>query len=456
MTLPHTCAGPAISPEQALGRVADQPSIIMLAGGASRRTHLIWNARATAVRSHDELSKLVGISASGGAPLAENGWGQFSGGWFIQLDYEFPRSPGTLWTVDAVASWDGTGACRLSARAQDGLERMRRDLAAPERPIRTGELRGPLSPAWNVGDYSRRVAAIRSYIEAGDVYQANLTMPFTGTLLSADNADIALWCDLLRNQDAAYGAFIRHDGRSILSLSPECFLRIDGGRITSEPIKGTRRRAAGDGPRAAQELLQSPKNRAELAMIVDLMRNDLGRVARAGSVAVVDGARIMELAYVHHLVGVVSAELRPEIRFGDIIAAAFPPGSVTGAPKIRAMQIIRELEQAPRGPYCGAYGWINDSGQAQLAVAIRTLVMGEVAHPGDRALSCELRTLGTGHLVASGEAGISPTRNSQLATCNSIRIHAGSGIVGDSDAASEWDEVHAKASPLAAAFGVRL
>jgi para-aminobenzoate synthetase component 1 len=414
MTLPLSCAGPAISAEQALQRVADQPSIIMLAGGGWR--HLIWTAYATAVRSCAELNDLVSVSGRGERALAGNGWSDFTGGWFIQLDYEFPQIPGTLWKVDAVASWDSAGACKLSARSESDLERMRRDLAVPELPTRRGELRSPLSPAWNVGDYGKRVAAIRSYIEAGDVYQANLTMPFTGRLSSAGNADIALWCELMRSQEAAYGAFIRHNGRSILSLSPECFLRIDGNRIASEPIKGTRRRNKSDGPHVAQELLASAKNRAELAMIVDLMRNDLGRVARAGSVEVVDGARIMELAYVHHLVGVVSAELRGEVRFGDIIAAAFPPGSVTGAPKIRAMQIIRELEQAPRGAYCGTYGWINDTGQAQLAVAIRTLVM-----QGDR-----------------------------------VQVHAGSGIVGDSDAASEWDEVLAKASPLAAAFGVRL
>lgn len=407
-----TCPGPGIAPDKALRRIADHRSIVMLSG-AGGWTHLFWDAPAQPVASCEALNQLMPLSERA-ASLKREAWSDFVGGWFLQLDYEFPAVPGTAWKVGAVVSWDPAGRCRLSARSDADIERMRRELEGPERDCVAPKLRGELTPAWNAEEYAKRVAAIRAYIEAGDIYQANLTMPLEGTVTTTAHGDVALWTRL--GQDAAYGAFIRHGGRTFMSLSPECFLRIDGRSIASEPIKGTRRRKADDGPHVAQELLASAKNRAELAMIVDLMRNDLGRVARPGTVAVVDGARIMELPYVHHLVGEVTADLRADAGFGDVISAAFPPGSITGAPKIRAMQIIRELEHGPRGAYCGAFGWINDWGQAQLAVAIRTVVL-----EGNRVLA-----------------------------------QAGSGVVGDSTAASEWDEVLAKASPVAAAFGVKL
>jgi para-aminobenzoate synthetase component 1 len=162
-------------------------------------------------------------------------------------------------------------------------------------------------------------------------------------------------------------------------------------------------------------LLGADKDRAELAMIVDLVRNDLGRVAAPGSVRVASPARVLDLPYVHHLVARITARLAPGRGAADAIRAAFPAGSITGAPKLRAMQIIAELEAGPRGPYCGAFGWLG-GGDAELAVAIRTLVV-----DGD-----------------------------------SVRLDAGGGIVADSVAAAEWDEVHAKAAAMAAALGAEL
>jgi para-aminobenzoate synthetase component 1 len=197
----------------------------------------------------------------------------------------------------------------------------------------------------------------------------------------------------------------------VVSNSPECFLRQRGEVIVSEPIKGTRRRVAGAEAATRSALLASAKDNAELTMIVDLVRNDLGRVARPGSVAVLAGG-IMDLPYVHHLVGRIGAVLRPGQGLADAARAAFPAGSITGAPKIRAMQIIAALEAGPRGAYCGSFGWIG-AGHADLAVAIRTLTVADDA----------------------------------------VRLHAGGGIVADSDGAAEWDEVRAKAAAMAAALG---
>jgi anthranilate/para-aminobenzoate synthase component I len=221
-----------------------------------------------------------------------------------------------------------------------------------------------------------------------------------------------LFLRLLDASPAPFSALLRDRQRSVISHSPELFLALGGRTLVSEPIKGTRRRG-GDEARARADLLSSPKDRAELAMIVDLVRNDLGRVAEPGSVQVVEAARVMDLPYAHHLVARIRARLRAGLGLGEALGAAFPAGSITGAPKVRAMQIIDQLEAGPRGPYCGAFGWIDRSGDAQLAVAIRTLVL-----EGDQ-----------------------------------VRLDAGGGIVADSDPEAEWQEVRTKAAGMAAALG---
>src|SRR5262249_36764623 len=163
-------------------------------------------------------------------------------------------------------------------------------------------------------------------------------------------------------------------GWAVLSSSPELFLDLRGRRIVTRPIKGTRPRGASAAEDAAarDELASSAKDAAELAMIVDLERNDLGRVCRYGSVQVEDGGSIETLPTVFHRVATVSGELRPECDAIDLLRATFPGGSITGAPKVRAMQIIDELEKSPRGPYCGAIGYIGFSGDMMLNLAIRT------------------------------------------------------------------------------------
>jgi para-aminobenzoate synthetase component 1 len=162
-----------------------------------------------------------------------------------------------------------------------------------------------------------------------------------------------------------------------VSCSPELFLSVRGNRITTRPIKGTRKRGSDDGEdgRLAEELLRSPKDAAELAMIVDLERNDIGRVCRYGTVTVTEPKTLESYASVHHLVATVEGEFRQDCDMTDLLTATFPGGSITGAPKIRSMEIIAELEPTTRSVYTGAIGFIGANGNADLNIAIRTVIV---------------------------------------------------------------------------------
>ena len=252
------------------------------------------------------------------------------------------------------------------------------------------------------------------YIHAGDVFQVNLTHRLTLPLRGHPRD---FFSALVRTAMPAHGAYIElPDGRAICSVSPELFLSYDARsrRLATEPMKGTRPlRTTGDA--AARELFDSAKDRAELAMIVDLVRNDLGRVARFGTVSVDDPRRVEAHGdSVLQATARVSAELREGLGFADAMAAAFPPGSVTGAPKIRAMQLIDELEPVERGFYCGAIGRIDPDGDAECSVAIRTAVVSPPNADGVRTVS----------------------------------YHVGCGIVADSDPEAEWRESLDKAEVL--------
>jgi para-aminobenzoate synthetase component 1 len=217
------------------------------------------------------------------------------------------------------------------------------------------------------------VARIKEWIAAGHIYQANLSQAFVAQI----NGDLLPLYETLREASPApMAAYLKLDGREILSSSPEAFLKISGRGIETRPIKGTRPRFADpdEDRRSAYELQTSAKEIAELVMITDLLRNDLGQVCEFGSVEVSEMLRLESLAQVHHLVSTVTGTLRPEIDAIGAIAACFPGGSITGAPKKRAMEIIRELEQAPRGIYCGAIGWLGYNGESSFSIAIRTLV----------------------------------------------------------------------------------
>jgi para-aminobenzoate synthetase component 1 len=246
---------------------------------------------------------------------------------------------------------------------------LRHPLPPPPEPGAAGEPVSNLTRA----EYLERVVRVREYIAAGDVYQINLTQRFA----AAYNGDpYALYRRLRAASPAPFAAYLDGGDFQVLSSSPERFLRIHGREVETSPIKGTRRRGVTpeEDRRMQAELLGSEKDRAELLMIVDLERNDLGRVCEPGSVRVEELNRLETHPTVHHLVATVHGRLRPECDALDAVRAAFPGGSITGAPKIRAMQIIDELETCRRGVYTGAIGYLGFDGRCDLNIAIRTML----------------------------------------------------------------------------------
>ena len=260
--------------------------------------------------------------------------------------------------------------------------------------------------------YAGRIERIKRYIEAGDTYQVNFT---TGVSFPYSGAASALFSSLLENQPVAYGALLNLGDTQIVSASPELFFRLENGRITTQPMKGTAPRGKDVEEDATQAnwLASDEKNRSENVMIVDLLRNDLGRICAPGSVQVEKLFAIERYRTLLQMTSTVSGELRPGLGFYEIFRALFPSGSIVGAPKVRTMQIIRELEggeleQRPRGIYTGAIGFISPERKAVFSVAIRTLTL-------------------RGGIASMG---------------------VGSGIVYDSDAAAEYEECRLKAAFL--------
>ncbi|MGH6748617.1 MAG: aminodeoxychorismate synthase component I, partial [Methyloceanibacter sp.] len=264
-----------------------------------------------------------------------------------------------------------------------------------------------LALSWTREQYTSAFDEVEDYIAAGDVYQINLTLKYR---FAFEGNPVALYAALRRKQRVAYGALISAPDFSVLSLSPELFFRRAGKHMSTRPMKGTapRGRTPREDARLKTWLAMDEKQRAENLMIVDLLRNDLGRVAKIGSVEVTDLFTVETYRSVHQMTSGISAELRSDMGLEDMLRALFPCGSVTGAPKVRAMEIIKELEAHPRGVYTGAIGHIAPSGDAQFNVAIRTVVLG----------------------ANGGEMGI------------------GSGIVADSKADSEFEECLLKAQFL--------
>jgi para-aminobenzoate synthetase component I len=233
-----------------------------------------------------------------------------------------------------------------------------------------------VTPAWDVDAYTPACARILGYICAGDIYQANLTFPVNANW---EGTPLGLHAALLRRQPVPHGAVVQlPDAPAVVSRSPELFFATDAaGRIETRPMKGTAPRDPDPARDAALRaaLGTSAKDRAENLMIVDLLRNDISRVCRTGSVRVPDLYRVETYATLHQMVSRITGELMPGTSFSGILRALFPCGSITGAPKIRAMEIIRELEPAPRGVYCGAVGWVAPDGTSSFNVAIRTLTL---------------------------------------------------------------------------------
>ena len=231
---------------------------------------------------------------------------------------------------------------------------------------------GPLEPQLSPGGYDAAFGALQEAIGAGDIYQANLTFPLAGTYRGDP---LALYAAVRPAAGAGYGGIVFDGSHWLLSFSPELFVALKDGAARVKPMKGTRPRGrdADEDARLAQELAQSEKDRAENLMIVDLMRNDLSRVAEAGSVKVDQPFAVESYPTVHQMVTTVTARLLPGKGAAEVIRALFPCGSITGAPKIRAMELIQATERDARGPYCGAIGRIDPTGDAAFNVAIRTL-----------------------------------------------------------------------------------
>ncbi|HWW58230.1 MAG TPA: aminodeoxychorismate synthase component I, partial [Sphingopyxis sp.] len=269
-------------------------------------------------------------------------------------------------------------------------------------PDLAGAWVGSVAPRITRAEYEAAVARVLDYVGAGDIYQANLT--FRADVPVAGNP-LAIHARLRRTARAGYGGFIWTGERAISSQSPELFFALREGRVMARPMKGTAARLidAEADARAAAELARDPKQRAENLMIVDLIRNDLSRVAVPGSVAVPDLFRVESFPTIHQLVSDVSARLGEGMGAVDILRAAFPCGSITGAPKTRAMEIIDELEEGARGIYTGSIGFIEAEGDAAFNVAIRTLVFPPLGGLQDAPM-CATLGLGSG-IVADSVPG---------------------------------------------------
>ena len=267
----------------------------------------------------------------------------------------------------------------------------------------------PLRPLVTRAAYQTAFDRVKAYIAAGDCYQVNLTFPIETRLLSG--TPLELYAALRARQSVGHGAYLDLGGPILISRSPELFLRLDaGGRIEARPMKGTAPRGSDpveDGE-LAEGLRQSLKDRAENLMIVDLLRNDIARIARVGSVKVPELFHVESYATVHQMVSRVTGQLAGPASLAGVMAALFPCGSITGAPKIRAMEIIAEVEPHQRAAYCGAIGWMAPDGSAAFNVAIRTLTL----------------------------------------TGDQISLNVGGGVTYDSTADGEWEEALWKARYL--------
>ena len=306
-------------------------------------------------------------------------------------------------TSDA-AALDSEGTWAVVATFEGDLTCARFESVRPARPWPGAPWVGPPRSAWRSSldrdAFCAGVDTIRAAIAEGDVYQVNLCRVLSAP--APPGADVAaLGAALAEGNPAPYSAVVRIPDRGVhvASASPERFIRRDGDIVESKPIKGTA--ATADGFLA--------KDRAENVMIVDLVRNDMGRVCEFGSVAVPALCELEEHPGLYHLVSTVRGRLRPGCGWADVLAATFPPGSVTGAPKLAALDVIRKLEPVPRGPYCGAIGWVDaDRGEGDLNVGIRTF------------------------WLAGGE----------------LHLGTGGGITWDSSPEGEWEETELKARRL--------
>ncbi|HUM08279.1 MAG TPA: anthranilate synthase component I family protein [Acidocella sp.] len=422
---------PYLPPEAAFAAFADTPGLAFLDSAAtgdprSRVSYLCLSPRATLRLEADPYATLRHWMAAHEAPERPEGWPfPFAGGAVGWIGYDLAREAACVTsrfapTPGLPGGWFGLYTTLLGFNPEarrlfylgpagalpDIAARLETTPAVPPMP--------PLrwAPEMSRETYREAHERLRAYIAAGDIYQANLTLRFIaprpeGLPLAA------MHMALRRLSPAPFAACLQHEGFGLACASPERFLRLTpDGSVETRPIKGTAARSddPDDDATAAAALHASPKERAENLMITDLLRNDLGQVCETGSVAVPELWAVESYAQAHHLVSAVTGRLKPGLDAFDLLAATLPGGSITGAPKRRAMQIIDELEAGPRGAYCGALAWIGFDGAMDSAIIIRTLT----------------------------------------ATADTLYAQAGGGITWDSVAEAEYDEAMVKISPLLA------
>lgn len=357
--------------------------------------------------------------------LAERPGLPFQGGWVVYLGYELagaieprlmlPRSaddglPMALaWRCPAALIHDHVlGETWAVAERSGDVDRLLADL------VNTPARAAAVLPACHIKEadpslHFEAIARAQRYIQEGDIFQANLSRLWEGEF-SAPVVPEALYARLRQCNPAPYAALMRWGECAVLSSSPERLLQRAGAWIQTRPIAGTRRRAQdpAEDRALAEELVVHPKERAEHVMLVDLERNDLGRICQPGSVRVVERLQVETYAHVHHIVSAVEGMVRPEVGVAALLSALFPGGTITGCPKVRCMEIIAELEGVARGPYTGSIGYISRDGRMDFNILIRTAVL-----KGRR-----------------------------------ISLRAGGGIVADSDPARELAETRVKAEGL--------
>jgi anthranilate synthase component 1 len=354
----------------------------------------------------------------------------FTGGWFLYLGYELASEIEPRLRLPAASTPTAMATRCEAALVRDHVQQRAWLVAEPHAAAMLGQMRRDLGAAAELPwpqttapvalhepageDYEQAVRSAQALIGAGEVFQANLSRAWRARWETPPDA-LALYRQLCRNNPGLFAGLARYPDFTLISSSPERLMQIREGRVETRPIAGTRPREARDegNRRRLRALHRSPKERAEHVMLIDLERNDLGRICTPGSVKVDEFMTLETHAHVHHIVSSVSGTLRPDTTPGQAIAALFPGGTITGCPKVRCMEVIAALENAPRGAYTGSMGYLNHDGSMDLNILIRTLV-----HQG-----CE------------------------------VSLRAGAGIVADSNPARELAETRAKARGLLLALG---
>ena len=441
--MPHTCFLDSVSGLDLLTLHEAHPErypflLESVARGGDARYDILFALPGETLSSTDDEDFLTELDAAWqheSAPVADDANIPFRGGWFLYLGYELaaqiePRLQLTSATDGlpvafatripaAVIRDHQRGGLLLVAEQPEQLAQVQADIEALPATVATQDAPTPLQLTLHEADPAPYLAGVRRckhYIVEGDVFQVNLSRPWRGELAS-DIRPADIYRRLRRHNPAPFAGLALYGDAAIISSSPERLVRVRSDRVDTRPIAGTRpRNTEVQEDRALQdELLTHPKERAEHIMLIDLERNDLGRICTPGTVKVDELMVLESYAHVHHIVSNVCGRLRPGTTPGEVIRAVFPGGTITGCPKVRCMEILSELEGEGRGAYTGSMGYLNRDGSLDLNILIRTI-------------------------VKHGQA---------------LSLRAGGGIVADSVPERELEETRAKARGLLLALEQR-